>query len=237
MRNVLLCSLLLLLLAACAPAGVTVTRTVETPTPAGQAVPDYLMPAQASLAQMLGLDAAQITLQAVEAVQWSNSCLGLMQPEDVCLEVITPGFRVIFGTPQGDFVYHTNQTGDKFRAAGPLSNATPAATTTPAVIAPGASGVAGIVTISPTCGGPVRPGQDCTAPYQAVISILNARGDVLTQVASDAQGRFSVPLPAGVYTLRPERPTAGIANAGEVSVTVEAGRVTQVEIEYDSGLR
>ena len=238
-RRTLLYGCLLWLLAACTPTGVTVTRAPTTPTPSGETLPAYALPARDNLAKTLGLTPAQVVVKSIEEMTWPNACLGHVRTDDVCLEVITPGYRIIFGTPQGDYVYHSNQTGEKFRAVGPVvgETPTPTPTVTPVPIKPGASGIEGQVFISPTCGGPVRPGQNCTAPYQAVITVLDTANNVVTQVTSDANGRFSLALPPGVYTLRPEKPNPGPARAAEVSVTVESGRLASVEIMYDSGLR
>lgn len=229
----------LLALTACAPVTSQVTREVPPlpPTLDPNPLPDYVTPAQADLMRKLDLPSSEVIPGTIEAMNWSNSCLGLMQPEDVCLEVITPGYRIVLRTPKGDYVYHTDATGKKFRAAGLLTAETPTPAVTPAPLKPGESGIQGMVTISPTCGGPVRPGQDCTAPYQAAITVLNQAGQAVAQVTSGADGRFALALPPGAYTLRPEKPAKGIAQAAEVSVTVAAGEVAAVEITYDSGLR
>ena len=79
--------------------------------------------------------------------------------------------------------------------------------------------------------------RDCTAPYQAIITVLDQAGQMVSQVSSDATGRFRLALPPGVYTLRPEKPVPGIARSAEMTVTVDTGRVTAIEIMYDSGLR
>lgn len=243
-RSILVCLFMfsggaLLMLAACTPVGTEVTREVPPlpPTQTTQPIPSYALPARAHLAQALGAPLEQVVIKEIQTREWPNSCLGVLRADDVCLEVITPGYQIVFGAPQGDYTYHTDRTGQKFRAAAPPPTATPALAVTPGVIKPGESGIEGMVTISPTCGGPVRPGQDCTAPYQAVITVLDAANKAVDQATSDAQGRFRLPLPPGVYTLRPERPKPGIATAADITVTVEAGRVTSVEIMYDSGLR
>ncbi|MFZ1707381.1 MAG: carboxypeptidase-like regulatory domain-containing protein [Anaerolineae bacterium] len=229
----------LLILTACAPVMTQATREVPPlpPTLDPNPLPAYVVPAQADLMRKLDLPSTEVVASTVETVDWPNSCLGLMKPEDVCLEVITPGYRIIFHTPKGDYAYHTDRSGQKFRAAGLLPAGTPSPIATPAIIRPGDSGIEGLVTISPTCGGPVRPGQDCTAPYQASITVLDQADRVVSQVSSDAEGRFRLALPPGNYTLRPEKPAKGIARAADVSVTVVAGQVTTVEITYDSGLR
>ena len=99
----------LLLLAACAPVASDATRAVPPLPPINttQPIPSYALPAQANLAQVLGVPPGQVVIKEIQSMQWSNSCLGLMRTDDVCLEVITPGYRIIFGTSQGDYAYHT----------------------------------------------------------------------------------------------------------------------------------
>ncbi len=108
------------------------------------------------------------------------------------------------------------------------------ATATPAPT--GESGIEGMVTIGPTC--PVqRIDSPCPdRPYEATISVLDGAGRKVAEGRSGTDGRFRLLLPAGTYTLRPE--SAGtFPHAREQSVAVEPGRVTAVQIVFDSGIR
>lgn len=103
---------------------------------------------------------------------------------------------------------------------------------------PGESGIAGVVTLGPMC--PVQRQDDpCPdQPYSAVITILDANGSVVRQIASDAAGQFAVPLVPGIYTLHPEPPQGNILpRAADQVVTVDPGTFTQVVIPYDTGIR
>jgi hypothetical protein len=67
-----------------------------------------------------------LKVERIEAMEWRNSCLGCAEPEEMCLTVITPGYRVVLQA--GDAVYevHTNQDGSSARLCdGTGDDATP----------------------------------------------------------------------------------------------------------------
>jgi hypothetical protein len=63
------------------------------------------------------LPAEQITVKSVEPVDWPNSCLGAAAADEMCAEVITPGFRVIVDAGGEELEYHTDITGQQIRLA------------------------------------------------------------------------------------------------------------------------
>lgn len=78
---------------------------------------DIAAPARQDLAQKLGIPPEQVTLQNMEAVEWSDSCLGVSRPEESCLAVITPGYIVTFTASSEEYIYHTDASGEIFRQA------------------------------------------------------------------------------------------------------------------------
>lgn len=68
-------------------------------------------------------------------------------------------------------------------------------------------------------------------PYQATLTVSNPNGVTITQVRSDAQGHFRLPLVPGEYILHPESPD-GVVFAGDQAFVVEAGRYTQLSVNY-----
>jgi hemin uptake protein HemP len=48
-----------------------------------------------------------------EAVEWSDSCLGVHEPDTKCLQVITPGYRVILDAEGKIYTFHTNEKGSQ----------------------------------------------------------------------------------------------------------------------------
>ena len=55
------------------------------------------------------LPTSQIDLKSVEAVNWNDSCLGLAQTDEICLMMITPGYRMVFSTPTQDYEFHSDR--------------------------------------------------------------------------------------------------------------------------------
>lgn len=101
-----------------------------------------------------------------------------------------------------------------------------------------ASGVEAFVTISPAC--PVVTPEGCPPlPFEADMVVRDATsGAVVVNVASSADGRFRVDLEPGSYVLAPAQTAMTAApSADPVPFEVRAGRYTQVEVKYDSGIR
>lgn len=63
------------------------------------------------LADSLSIDAEEVEIVSVEAVEWRDSSLGCPKPGQNYLSVITPGFRVLLKALGEQFEYHTNQDG------------------------------------------------------------------------------------------------------------------------------
>jgi hypothetical protein len=104
---------------------------------------------------------------------------------------------------------------------------------------PGDSGVKGMVTL-----GPISPveqvgGPPNERPYVATIDVL-AKGTttVVASAHSAADGRFTVRLAPGDYTLVPRSPgPAGMPHAAPIDVRVAPHSFIAVTIAYDSGIR
>jgi hypothetical protein len=76
-------------------------------------LPAALLVARQALMQQTGLPLEQITLVSFEAVEWTDSCLGIVTPGVGCLDVMTPGYRIIFEANGGQYEYHTNRDGSQ----------------------------------------------------------------------------------------------------------------------------
>ena len=62
-----------------------------------------------TLASRMGVPAARFALERVDAVQWSDACLGVAVPGVFCAQVITPGYRVVLRANTGSL--HEVRTG------------------------------------------------------------------------------------------------------------------------------
>lgn len=114
---------LALMLAACQGQPVSnATPTVPSPDSTSTSViPVDLTPAQlvaiGKLSDALSLPMDQIKIASVEAVDWSDSCLGIIHANMGCADVITPGFRIILEANHLQYEYHTNQDGRQIAGA------------------------------------------------------------------------------------------------------------------------
>jgi hypothetical protein len=95
--------------------------------------------------------------------------------------------------------------------------------------------VSGRVLLGPTC--PVqRAGQSCERGYQATIAVFTKpRHRLIKKFRSGTDGRFSVRLAPGRYTL--SGTNRGLPRATPVKVTVRPHRFTSVIITFDTGIR
>ncbi len=92
----------------------TTTPPVQTPDPQTSGAVDA---AKQDLAKLLGIDVSKITLVSMEAVEWPDSCLGVVQQDVFCAQVITPGYRIILKAEGQSYEYHTNQNGSSLLLA------------------------------------------------------------------------------------------------------------------------
>lgn len=115
MRRVLfVMTILMLILAACAPAEVAATdmpNAEEESTP----IPADLTPAQLaaiqSLVETLSVDVDQIKLVSAEAVTWPDGCMGIVKMGMMCTQAQVPGFRIILEADGKQYEFHTNEDG------------------------------------------------------------------------------------------------------------------------------
>jgi len=86
-----------------------------TPPPAVTETPVLEIPAVAAgiahLANLLAIAEADIDVVELEGVEWPDSCLGDAQPDEICLQVITPGYRIVLRAAGEEYVYHTDESG------------------------------------------------------------------------------------------------------------------------------
>lgn len=102
-----------LLIASCAPLpGPAQSPLIPPATPGPDTAP---MQARAALAAQLGIAADGIAVVSVEPVEWPDACLGLPQADEMCAQVITPGYRIVLEAPGGRYTAHTDQAGGRVR--------------------------------------------------------------------------------------------------------------------------
>jgi len=99
----------------------TAERTPVSETPAGTEeipAPDAVLRGREWLAEELGVATDQIEVVRMEEVEWPDACLGLSRPDEMCAQVITPGWLIIFEVDGEQYEVHTDETGSSIRMAG-----------------------------------------------------------------------------------------------------------------------
>lgn len=102
-----------LTLAACSGAG---QGTPEIPTPfdGGKIQPpEAAVQAQIALAGVLGVSSDQIQIRDIQSAEWPDACLDAGTPDEICAQVITPGYRVVLAYGEELYTYHTDLAGDQ----------------------------------------------------------------------------------------------------------------------------
>ncbi|MDX1612817.1 MAG: hypothetical protein R3300_00830 [Candidatus Promineifilaceae bacterium] len=82
---------------------------------AEQVAADALPAARLALADYLGVEADALELEQIEDAEWPNACLGLAEPGEMCAEVLTPGYRILFTYAGETYVVRTNVSGSAAR--------------------------------------------------------------------------------------------------------------------------
>ncbi|MBN1954483.1 MAG: hypothetical protein JW900_05455 [Anaerolineae bacterium] len=71
--------------------------------------------AEAFLAQELDLTVDEIQLVSYERAEWPDGCLGLGKKDEGCIQVITPGWRVVLEAQGRKYTLRTDETGQVIR--------------------------------------------------------------------------------------------------------------------------
>jgi hypothetical protein len=112
----------ILLLTAC-------TSATSTPPPPGGEATEIPAEVRQAIAERLNIELADLQIEQFELVDWPDSCLGLAGPEEMCAEIITPGFRLRVRSNGEQYQIHTDLTGAQIRLVGdrPQVNLSPLA--------------------------------------------------------------------------------------------------------------
>lgn len=77
--------------------------------------PKTTLAAMQALNQATGISVNEIKVASIEAVQWSDSCLGLAKSAELCAEVITPGWIIFLEAEGKIYEFHTDLSGKNIR--------------------------------------------------------------------------------------------------------------------------
>lgn len=101
----------------------------------------------------------------------------------------------------------------------------------------GDTGIEGVISISPTHGGPIRRGEATSAPVRETEFVVHKGEETVATFKTDAAGKFRVSVPPGHYTVSRANWSARIGRYGPFEVDVAAGQVSKVQWMCDSGMR
>lgn len=97
------------------------------------------------------------------------------------------------------------------------------------------SGIRGTILAGPACPGPARLGSACPdRPVRITVEVVQG-ATVSATFTTDDQGRFSVPVPPGTYTLRSK--AGGLPTLRPTTVAVDPGTYAEVVLHADTGIR
>jgi hypothetical protein len=116
----------------------------------------------------------------------------------------------------------------------------PSSTSVPSPTAAGQTGIRGVAMAGPVCPVEKDPPDPACAPRPVAGATIVIRDTSRTQVAaavSGADGAFFVELQPGDYVVEPKTVQGLLGTAAQQSVTVAAGSVTAVQLDYDTGIR
>lgn len=81
----------------------------------GPTAPLAVTQAEIELSEELGIPREEIIIGEWEPVEWPDACLGLAQPDELCAQVVTPGYRAVLVAQGQEYVAHTDQDGTQVR--------------------------------------------------------------------------------------------------------------------------
>lgn len=87
-------------------------QATSVPGPASSATDQSTRVVEAAkdfLAGQLKIDPAEIALQSVEEKDWPDACLGLARSDEMCAQVITPGYRVVLSAAGQEYTLRTSR--------------------------------------------------------------------------------------------------------------------------------
>ena len=99
------------------------SATAVAVTPTGTPLPAGAARASAAATQALRAwlgpagDPASLTVRSVEEKTWSNGCLELNRAGQACIQVLVPGYRIVFGLGSATYEVRSDLSGENLRWA------------------------------------------------------------------------------------------------------------------------
>jgi hypothetical protein len=94
-----------------------IADSVKTPTEISQLPPIVADAVRQDLAEREGILAEDINIINYQQYTWNNGCLELAGADELCTQVLVPGWRVMLSDGNSNWTYHTNDHADSLRLA------------------------------------------------------------------------------------------------------------------------
>ncbi len=78
-------------------------------------VPKPVAVARSAAAKLFGVPEGEVIVMTAFEKEWPDSCLGLVGKDEMCSDVITPGFEVTLQGNGKEVIYRTNNDGTSIR--------------------------------------------------------------------------------------------------------------------------
>lgn len=82
-----------------------------------ESLPEAVLVARKSIAEAREIGERNIIVTSAQEKSWPDSCLGLPGAEEMCAQVITSGYEVVFEIGGQNYTYRTNSDGSQIREA------------------------------------------------------------------------------------------------------------------------
>lgn len=99
------------------------------------------------------------------------------------------------------------------------------------------TGVTGVISISPTHGGPIHRDEPDSKPLPNVAFVIKKGDAIVALFTTDEHGAFRVTLRPGDYTISRKDSPGGIGKFEDHPFEVTEGEMKQVNWTIDSGIR
>jgi len=111
------------------------------------------------LARQLHLDPAAVVITRATPTEWPDACLGTAAEDEICAQVVTPGFELAFEVDGATYRYHSDLTGSRARLVeaqppaigGAVAVCLPATATTQRLTEPSGSSAANVTSPLKAC--------------------------------------------------------------------------------------
>ena len=108
-------ALLVLLVLATTACGPLMGTPEQGEVPLDELPADVETAVKQAVSGTTGVDAEEIEIIAMTEAEWPNACLGLAEEDELCAEVITPGYEVRVRAGDEEYVVRTDLQGDAVR--------------------------------------------------------------------------------------------------------------------------